>query len=33
MYGVGTCVLGAVAAIIAVRQSKKVRERAEGAAV
>ena len=33
IYGVGTCVLGAVAAIIAVRQSKKVRERAEGAAV
>ena len=33
MYGVGTCVLGAVAAMIAVRQSKKVRERAEGAAV
>ena len=33
MYGVGTCVLGAMAAIIAVRQSKKVRERAEGAAV
>ena len=33
MYGVGTCVLGAVAAIIAVRQSKKVRERADGAAV
>ena len=33
MYGVGTCVLGAVAAVIAVRQSKKVRERAEGAAV
>ena len=33
IYGVGTCVLGAVAAIIAFRQSKKVRERAEGAAV
>ena len=33
IYGVGTCVLGAVAAIIAVRQSKKVRERADGAAV
>ena len=32
-YGIGTGVLGALAALYAVRQSKKVRERAEGAAV